>query len=213
MNVRSNRGTQFTDENGETCAAMSASRHCSARKDEAGGTFAPHPRAARASGAGVGREHRSEEKERSEQKQSRRAPLFVAGAVEGVAIFTRVAKVPDARIGGMALAGLDRDESVATAGKALELDGSKRVLRQQATERQSKSNQTRLHVRTPIFKQAGATATDYATAAPIASSAGKHARAAPHAINMPSPPAEIAQRSDLQPRTDFQSANGRSGRI
>ena len=68
-----------------------------------------------------------------------------------MAVFTGVAKVPDARIRGVALARLDRDEPFAAAGKALELDGGKRVLRQQAAERQSKNDKSCLHIHTPIF--------------------------------------------------------------
>jgi hypothetical protein len=68
-----------------------------------------------------------------------------------MAIFTGMAEVPDARIGGMALARLDGDEPLAAMRKPLELDGGKRVLRQQATERQNKNNVSLLHIQTPIF--------------------------------------------------------------
>jgi hypothetical protein len=65
----------------------------------------------------------------------------VATAVKRVAIFAGVAKVPDARIARMALARLDRHKPFAAVGKPLELDGGERIRRQQAGERQSKSNE------------------------------------------------------------------------
>jgi hypothetical protein len=78
-------------------------------------------------------------------------PLLVAAAVERMAIFPGVAKVPDARMRGMALAGLDRDQPFAAAGKPLELDRRKRVLRQQAAERQNKNDVSLFHMHTQSF--------------------------------------------------------------
>ena len=77
--------------------------------------------------------------------------LLVAAAVERMAIFPGVAKVPDARMRGMALARLDRDQPFAAAGKPLELDGGKRVLRQQAAERQNKNDVSLFHMHTQSF--------------------------------------------------------------
>ena len=54
-----------------------------------------------------------------------RSSLLVAAAVERVAIFTSVAKVPDARIAGVAFAGLHSHQPFATVRKPLELDGGK----------------------------------------------------------------------------------------
>jgi hypothetical protein len=87
----------------------------------------------------------------------RNTPLLAATAVERMAIFASVAKVPDARIRGMALARLDRDEPFAAADKALELDGGKRVLRQhgaehqKTAERQSKNDVSLFHIHTQSF--------------------------------------------------------------
>ena len=78
-------------------------------------------------------------------------PLLVAAAVERMAIFPSVAKVPDARMRGMALARLDGDQPFAAAGKPLELDGGKRVLRQQAAERQNKNDASFFHMHTQSF--------------------------------------------------------------
>jgi hypothetical protein len=78
-------------------------------------------------------------------------PLLVAAAVERMAIFPGVAKVPDARMRGMALAGLDRDQPFAAAGKPLELDRRKRVLRQQAAEHQNKNDVSLFHMHTQSF--------------------------------------------------------------
>ena len=78
-------------------------------------------------------------------------PLLVAAAVERMAIFPGVAKVPDARMRGMALARLDGDQPFAAAGKPLEFDGGKRVLRQQAAERQNKNDVSLFHMHTQSF--------------------------------------------------------------
>src|SRR5215475_898936 len=68
-----------------------------------------------------------------------------------MAIFPGVAKVPDARMRGMALARLDGDQPFAAAGKPLELDRGKRVLRQQAAERQNKNDVSLFHMHTQSF--------------------------------------------------------------
>jgi hypothetical protein len=84
----------------------------------------------------------AEAKERKSEQTAggRDGPLFVAAAVERVAIFAGVAEVPDARIGGMALAGLDRDQPFAAMGKPLELDGGESVRCEQAAEQQSEND-------------------------------------------------------------------------
>jgi hypothetical protein len=99
-------------------------------------------------------------------------PLFVASAVERMAIFAGVAEVPDARIRSMALARFDRHQPFAAVGKPLELDGGERIRCEQAAEQRSKNDKSRLHIHTPIFPRANAPSWNerhYAKARPIAS--------------------------------------------
>ena len=106
------------------------------------------PRSGRMAKSLLGRDRHSEE---IGSAPGHPAALFVAAAVEPMAILTGVAKVPDARMRGMALARFDRNEPVIAVGETLELDGGRRLLRQQAAERQSKSDESRLHIRTLMF--------------------------------------------------------------
>lgn len=78
-------------------------------------------------------------------------PLFVAMAVDRVAIFAGVAIVPDARIARMALTRLDRHKPFAAVWEPLELDGGERISCKNTAEDQSKSDESYLHFDTPMF--------------------------------------------------------------
>lgn len=69
-----------------------------------------------------------------------------AGAVQGVAILASVAEVPMARIGRVALAGLGADQAFRAMRKPFELDGGKRVLRQQAREHARQNDDRLFHI-------------------------------------------------------------------
>ena len=60
------------------------------------------------------------------------ARLLSATAIERMAVVSGVTVVPNARIAGVALTGLHGYKAIAAMGKALELDGGKRVLPKQA---------------------------------------------------------------------------------
>jgi hypothetical protein len=62
-----------------------------------------------------------------------------------MAVVSGVTKVPHARIASVALTGLHGDKAIAAMGKTLELDGGKRVLRQQEGGRAHKSDEPRFH--------------------------------------------------------------------
>ena len=98
-------------------------------------------------------------------------PLLVATTVDRVAIFARVAIVPDARLARMALACLDRHKPFAAVGGPLEPDGGERFRCQKAAEHQSQSDESLLHNDIPMFflKPVSANDTGYAKARRIAS--------------------------------------------
>jgi len=60
-------------------------------------------------------------------------------------VVSRVTVVPNARSAGVALTGLHGYKAVAAMGKALELDGGKRVLRKQEGGRAHKSDEPLFH--------------------------------------------------------------------
>jgi hypothetical protein len=127
-------------------------------------------------------------------------PLFVASAVERMAIFAGVAEVPDARIRSMALARFDRHQPFAAVGKPLELDGGERIRCEQAAEQRSKNDKSRLHIHTPIFPRANAPSWNerhYAKARPIASLGLRAFAAQPHQSCAPGARTGLAER-DLE---------------
>ena len=78
-------------------------------------------------------------------------PLLVATTVERAAIFARVAIVPGTRLARMALARLDRHKPSAAVGKSLEPDGGERIRCQNATEHDSESDESLLHIDSQCF--------------------------------------------------------------
>jgi hypothetical protein len=62
-----------------------------------------------------------------------------------MAVVSGVTVVPNARIAGVALTGLDGDKAVAAMGKTLEREGGKRVLRKQERGRAHKSDEPLFH--------------------------------------------------------------------
>jgi hypothetical protein len=62
-----------------------------------------------------------------------------------MAVVSGMTVVPNARIVGVALTGLHSYKAVVAMGKTLELDGSKRVLREQKRGRVNKSEQPLFH--------------------------------------------------------------------
>jgi hypothetical protein len=62
-----------------------------------------------------------------------------------MAVVSGMTVVPNARIVGVALTGLHSYKAVVAMGKTLELDGSKRVLREQKRGRVNKSEQQLFH--------------------------------------------------------------------
>jgi hypothetical protein len=57
------------------------------------------------------------------------AKLLSATAIERMAVLTGVTVVPNARIAGVALTGLDGYKAIGAVSKTLKHDGSKRILR------------------------------------------------------------------------------------
>ena len=62
-----------------------------------------------------------------------------------MAVVPGMTVVPNARIAGVALTGLHGYKAIAAMGKALELDGGKRVLRRQESGRAHQSDEPLFH--------------------------------------------------------------------
>jgi hypothetical protein len=71
--------------------------------------------------------------------------LLSATAIERMAVVSGMTVMPNPRIAGVAFTGVHGYTTVAAMGKALELDGGKRVLRKQQGGRTHKSDDQDFH--------------------------------------------------------------------